>query len=125
MQTAESTSRPRPVRASGLPRTDPRITLNRRAVLSMPRTGRPHPVLLRNISQSGACVRTDAPLALGEDVRLKIDVGDGGTIVLKAIVIGVRPQRETFYADYGLKFLCVSAACAAALAAFVLARSKR
>jgi hypothetical protein len=85
----------------------------------MPKTGRPHPVFLRNVSTAGACVQTDVQLRLGDDVRMRIDFEAGVRVTLDAIVIGVRPRPKQLYAEYGLKFLRVSAEAAAAIAAYV------
>jgi hypothetical protein len=85
----------------------------------MPRTGRPHPVFLKNVSAAGACVQTDAHLRLGDDVRLRIDFDTNSRANLDAIVIGIRPRPKQLYAEYGLRFLNVSPQASAAIAAYL------
>ena len=92
--------------------------MNRRAVLTLPRTGKPHPVLLLNISTTGACVHTDIPLALGDDVRLRIDISRESMVTLNAIVARVRP-RSALFSEYGLRIIKPDAGARAALDAFV------
>lgn len=107
------------------PRAGARASVNKRAVLLLPRSGRPHPVLLRNISVTGACVETDVPLVVGDDVTLRVDKDLDDKLLLTAIVVGVRPKREGYSTEYGMRFIDVGRADAATLASFVERFPKR
>jgi hypothetical protein len=124
MQTHNSVSQPNPKRHAR-PRAGARASVNRRAVLLLPRSGRPHPVLLRNISISGACVVTDATLAIGDDVTLRVDKDEETKLALKAIIVGVRPLNQAYYTEYGMRFVSLTQSDAAVLASFVERLPKR
>jgi len=101
------------------------VIVNHRAVLVMPRTGKPHPVLLHNLSIGGACVQTDANLLVGDDVRLRIDVGMETDLVVDALVIGVRPRAHRLYTEFGMRFVGLDPSARATLEAFVRLRVRR
>jgi hypothetical protein len=101
------------------PRVGPRRDVNRRAVVLLPRTRRPHPVFLRNVSAAGACIQTDAQLALGEDITLRIELDAGKVLIVEAIVIGIRPRPPQFYSEFGLRFARLDSTTVQALASFV------
>jgi len=103
-------------------RSGTRVIVNHRAVLVMPRTGKPHPVLLHDLSVGGACVQTDAKLLTGDDVRLRIDLGSDANLVLDAIVIGIRPRPHRLYTEFGLRFVGLEPAVRATLDAYVRLR---
>jgi hypothetical protein len=124
MQTHNSVTQTTPKRTAR-PRAGARASVNRRAVLLLPRSGRPHPVLLRNISISGACVVTDAPLAMGDDVTLRVDKDEETKLALTAIIVGVRPLRQGYYTEYGMRFVNVRQSDAAVLESFVERLPKR
>ncbi|HXW76510.1 MAG TPA: PilZ domain-containing protein [Candidatus Eremiobacteraceae bacterium] len=115
----QQAAKPRPQR----PRAGPRRDVNKRAVILLPRGGRPHPVFLRNISALGACVQTDVALRLGDDLRLRAELDPGGKACVDAIVIGIRPRPKLLYTEYGLRFLRVDAEAAAAIVAYVGAQA--
>jgi hypothetical protein len=95
------------------------VIVNHRAVLVMPRTGKPHPVLLHDLSIGGACVQTDAKLLTGDDVRLRIDIGLETDLVLDAIVIGIRPRPHRLYTEFGLRFIGTGTSTRATLEAYI------
>jgi Tfp pilus assembly protein PilZ len=100
-------------------RSAPRVYINKRAVLVMPRTGQPHPVLLHNLSRGGACVQTDARLSTGDDVRLLVYTGPQTKLTLDAIVVGIRQTKARLYTEYGLRFVNANKDAINALDAFV------
>ena len=100
------------------------MIVNHRAVLVMPRTGKPHPVLLHDLSAGGACVQTDAKLMTGDDVRLRIDLGLSTNLVLDAIVIGIRSRPNRLYTEYGLRFVGLEPRIRATLEAYVGLRAR-
>jgi hypothetical protein len=101
------------------PRSSPRVAVNRRAVISMPRTGRPFPVLLVDVSAGGACVQGDIQLAVGDDVMLRAEFGPDVRFAVRAVVLGARTRRQTLYGQFGLRFIDVDAASALALKSFI------
>ena len=115
----DSVEQPSVRKSNAQQRTSPRADVNKRAVLVMPRSGQPLPVLLRNISKGGACVQTDARLSVGDDIRLLVDAEPKVKLILEAIVLDIRPTRGGLYREYGLKFLNSNKAVADALVAFV------
>lgn len=123
MQNNQSILQPSRSRPSGrCSRLGSRIIVNKRAVLVMPRTGKPHPVLLQDLSIGGACVQTDAKLLMGDSVRLRIDTGMKTDLVLDGIVVGIRPRPERLYTEFGLRFIGVDAPVRAALEAYISLR---
>src|SRR5437588_9799437 len=96
-------NRRQPQFAGKCKRLSPRVVINARAVVVMPRTGKPHPVLLHDISTGGASLQTDAELRTGDDIRLHVDIGLATKLVVDAIVIGVRPRPKRFYTEYAVR----------------------
>jgi hypothetical protein len=101
------------------PRSSPRVAVNRRAVITMPRTGRPLPVLLVDVSAGGACVQGDVELAIGDDVLLRAEIAPDFHLAVRAIVLGARTRRQTLYGQFGLRFVQIDAAAALALKAYL------
>lgn len=130
MQGSNSVSISQPAKSSNSQSTrsgkrirGPRFVVNKRAVLVMPRSGRPYPVLLHDVSSGGACIQTDADLSVGDDVRLRFDLNAQTTFLVQAMVTGIRPKPERFYRDYGLRFVGIDEPTQASLEAFVALRS--
>ena len=101
------------------PRSSPRAAVNRRAVITMPRSGRPHPVLLVDVSRGGACVQADVQLAIGDELVLRAELTPDIHMTTRALVIGARVRRQALYSLYGLRFVEIDAASAAALQAYI------
>jgi hypothetical protein len=101
------------------PRSSPRRGVNRRAVISLPRTGKPHPVLLVDVSSGGACVQADVQLNIGDEILLRAEFNPEIRIAVTAVVIDARSRRKTLYGLYGLRFTGVDEAAELALAAFI------
>jgi len=100
-------------------RSSPRISVNRRAVISLPKTGRPHPVLLVDVSSGGACVQADIDLAIGDAVVMRVELGADIRFSVRALVTGVRLRRHALYGQYGLRFTGVDAAASAAIQSII------
>jgi PilZ domain-containing protein len=98
-------------------RACPRVDVDDRIMICDP-SGDIVPVLLRNISMGGACIRTDLQLPAGSTLRL--DIGDGSTEDFKvtASVISVRLQ-EFGIAQYGLRITELTLGDAQALRSYM------
>jgi Tfp pilus assembly protein PilZ len=101
------------------------VLVNKRAVITMPRTGRPHPVLLCDVSNGGACVQTDADLAVGDEVLLRAELAADIKVAVTAVITGARTRRQMLYGQYGLRFVRVEPAARLALDAFVGSAAKK
>lgn len=101
------------------PRSSPRKGVNRRAVLTLPRSGKPHPVLLVDVSSGGACVQTDVELRVGDEVVLRAEMPPDVRVVVTGLITDVRAKRSAHYHRYGLRFIGVDPAIAQSLAAYV------
>ena len=106
------------------PRSGPRVAVNKRAIITMPRTGRPHPVLLVDLSTGGACVQADLSLAVGDEVLLRAEISPEIRFAVRALVLGARSRRQTFYGQYGLRFVRVDDDAAHAIQTFVATARK-
>jgi hypothetical protein len=101
------------------PRSSPRKGVNRRAVLTLPRSGKPHPVLLVDVSSGGACVQTDVELRVGDEVLLRAEMPPDVRVAVTCLITDVRAKRDPLYRRYGLRFIGVDPSIAAALAGYV------
>ena len=93
--------------------------VNKRAVISLPRTGKPHPVLLVDVSLGGACIQADVVLAVGDEIQLRVDLGADARFTALALVVGARANRQTLYGQYGLRLLRVEGEGLATLKRYV------
>ncbi|MCG8554380.1 MAG: TIGR02266 family protein [Proteobacteria bacterium] len=50
---------------------------------------------LQNISEMGIFIRTNSPLEVGADLRLRFHVDDGDPLVLEGEVVWVNPYRQS------------------------------
>jgi hypothetical protein len=104
-------------------RAGPRVEVNDQALLDAPAAGGVCPVLLRNLSSGGACIRTDLHLACGDTAMLVIGDEDQ-RFEFAAKVISVRPHEHGAFAEYGLRIVEVTMENAAKLNAFVDRRAE-
>jgi hypothetical protein len=125
MQKHEETLSPLPTAPKHhRPRSGERVAVNRRAVITLPKTGKPHPVLLVDVSSGGACVQADIQLAVGDDILLRADIAPETRLAVKAVVLGARTRRQTLYGQYGLRFVQVDPEAALALRTFIGTKKK-
>lgn len=121
MQLFESVSRwIQAIPAVRRARAGPRALVNEQAALHVPTRNETHPVLLRDLSVGGACIRTDLRLAQGDEVWLRVGSEPESKFNLHATIISVRLQSTGFFTDYGLRLASVNMEDAHALNAFIL-----
>jgi hypothetical protein len=104
-------------------RAGPRVEVNDKALLDSPAADGVCPVLLRDLSSGGACIRTDLRLSCGDSAVLVIG-SDDDQFEFAAKVISVRPQEHGVFAEYGLRIVEVTMENAAKLNAFVDRRTE-
>lgn len=97
-------------------RAGPRVNVEDRISISDP-SGDVVPVLLRNISMGGACIRTDLRLAAGATLRLDIGAGSGEEFKVTASVISLR--QGIGVTEYGLRITELTLDDARALRAYM------
>jgi hypothetical protein len=105
------------------PRSGPRVTVNQRAVLILPKTGQPHPVLLRDVSTTGACVHGDVNLSVGDAIRLRIDIDKATKLIVPGFVTRVRQMSAPYFTEIGVRFGSIDGPSAQALSAYVSSRA--
>jgi hypothetical protein len=101
------------------PRSGPRVVLDEQVLLRVPFDEEYRPVLLRDLSAGGACVRTDLQLTRGDVVMLVVDLGAGAQFEFGAKVISVRNNDHNCFREYGLRIVEVTMENAALLNAYV------
>jgi len=77
-------------------RRHPRHPLNRIIEVRRPGAPRPAPARVRDVSASGVAFESDAPLRVGDQVRLVLPSDDGAGIVVHVIVRHVRRSARGY-----------------------------
>ena len=101
------------------PRAGPRAVVDEQVLLRVPFDEGYRPVLLRDLSAGGACIRTDLQLSRGDIVSLIVDLGATAQFEFGVKVISCRKNDHNCFQEYGLRIVEVTMENAALLNAYV------